>query len=304
VRVVVLGGAGGWHARDLLRAAAAAGIEAAAADFRGLAARLEPGRRGGARAPDAAGGGLDLEQAESVIVRSMPAGSLEQVIFRMDALHRLEALGVRVVNRPRALETAIDKYLCAARMEEAGLPVPPTIVCERAADARAAFDALGGDVVVKPIFGSEGRGIARLGNAADAAALFRDMEALGAVIHLQRFIAHPGGDFRLFVLGGEVLCGIRRTATETSGGWITNVARGGRAEALDAGAEVAALAVRAAAAAGAEVAGVDILPDAGGRPWLLEVNAVPGWKALAAATGVDIAREILAYLARRAPAPS
>jgi len=299
VRVAVLGGEEGWHTRDLLRAAAATGVELTAAGFQGLEARLCPaaGGRGGARARSE-GGHIDLAETRAVIVRSMPLGTLEQVIFRMDALHRLDSLGVRVLNRPRALETAIDKYLSAARMEEAGLPVPATAVSEKSREACAAFEELGGDVVVKPIFGSEGRGLRRITSPGEAACVFRELEAAGAAILLQRYIEHPSGDLRLFVLGGEVLCGIRRVATETSGGWITNIARGGRAEPLDDLSWVAPLAVRAAAAVGAEVAGVDVLPDRDGKPWLLEVNAVPGWRALSAVTGIDVAAEVIAYLLR------
>jgi ribosomal protein S6--L-glutamate ligase len=299
VRIAVLGGSSGWHVSDLLRAGREAGVELETAAFQGLEARLAaPGSgRAGVRARGERGR-IDLAEAEAVIVRSMPPGTLEQVIFRMDALHRLESLGVRVLNRPRALEAAIDKYLAAARMEEAGLPVPPAAVCERADDARAAFEELGGDVVVKPIFGSEGRGIRRIASAGAADAIFRDLEAAGSAILIQRYIDHPTGDLRLFVLGGEVLCGIRRMATEASGGWITNVARGGRAEPLAVAPGTESLAVRAAAAVGAEAAGVDILPDRDGRPWLLEVNAVPGWRALAAVTGVDVAAEVIRYLLR------
>ena len=86
----------------------------------------------------------------------MPPGSLEQVVFRMDALHRIAAAGVPVLNPPRAVEAAVDKYLTLALLEAAALPVPPTWAGQGATEALAAFDALGGDVVVKPLFGSEG----------------------------------------------------------------------------------------------------------------------------------------------------
>ena len=88
----------------------------------------------------------------------MPPGSLEQVVFRMDALHRLAAAGVPVLNPPRAVEAAVDKYLTLALLAAAGLPVPSTWTGQSAAEALAAFEELGGDVVVKPLFGSEGRG--------------------------------------------------------------------------------------------------------------------------------------------------
>ena len=97
-----------------------------------------------------------------LLVRTMPPGSLEQVVFRMDLLGRLEAAGQRVVNPAKAIEAAVDKYLTTARLQAAGLKVPRTYVCQTVDDGSAAFAALGGDVVIKPLFGAEGRGIARL----------------------------------------------------------------------------------------------------------------------------------------------
>ena len=93
--------------------------------------------------------------------RIIPAGSLEQIIFRVDALHCLEDRGIPVMNSPRALERTVDKFWTTALLEQAGLPVPETIVCERPEDAVAAFRALG-DVIVKPLFGSMGLGMVRV----------------------------------------------------------------------------------------------------------------------------------------------
>lgn len=298
MRIGLLAGNESWHAGDLRRAAAGLGMEVELVAFRALAARLNapPGAAEVAAPRLDRAGAVDLAGCDRVLVRSMPLGSLEQVVFRMDALHRLEALGVRVVNPPRALETAIDKYLCAARMAACGLPVPPVAAGERADAALAAFHDLGGDVVVKPIFGAEGLGVRRLRSAGEAEAAFRALEEAGAVILIQRFIAHPGFDYRVFTLGERVLCGMRRIAGAAEP-WITNVARGARAEPAEVTAEIGDLARRAAAAAGAEMAGVDILPGNDGKLWVLEVNACPGWKALSAATGIDVAREVLLYLA-------
>ena len=122
-------------------------------------------------------GGLNLFEADGILVRMMPPGSLEQVVFRMDALHGLEAAGVRVLNPPRAIEAAVDKYLATAKLARAGMPVPPTWCGENAEAALIAFDALGGDVVIKPLFGSEGRGMIR---ATDRETAWRVVHALRA----------------------------------------------------------------------------------------------------------------------------
>jgi ribosomal protein S6--L-glutamate ligase len=280
MHLAFLAGGDGWHVRDLHRAAAAHGHRADTLDFRRVAAGVaaEPGLLAG---------------YDAVLVRTMPPGSLEQVVFRMDVLHRLAARGVAVVNPPAALEACIDKYLASARLEAAGLPVPPTVVCQHTDEAMTAFAELGGDVIVKPLFGSEGRGMLRVADPDLAWRTFRTLERLQSVIYLQKVIAHPGWDLRVFVLGGRVLTAMRRRA---NGGWRTNVAQGGRGEPVSLTAAEERLALDAAGAVGAPVAGVDLLPGPDGRWYVLEVNAVPGWRALAPVTGVDVAAEILHFL--------
>ena len=276
----------GWHVQDLRRAAESSGVPFHAVPF----ARVT-GVAGGPCGGRVMAGGIDLGDAAGVLVRMMPPGTLEQVVFRMDALHRLAAAGVPVLNPPAAVEAAVDKYLATARIAAADLPVPPTWAGERAEDALAAFEALGGDVVVKPLFGSEGRGLVRVTDPELARRVFHALERIGAVLYLQRFVRHPGHDLRAFVLGGRVLGAIRRHAPP--GDWRTNVAVGGRAEAVTLDPAAERLALRAARAVGAPMAGVDLLPDADGKLLVIEVNAVPGWRALAAATGVDVAAAIL-----------
>ncbi len=118
---------------------------------------------------------------------------------------------------------------------------------------------------------------------------FRMLEQLGAVIYLQEFIEHEGYDLRLLVVGENTLAMRRRNPHD----WRTNISRGATAEAFTPEPELIALARRAAAAIGAPVAGVDILPGRDGAHYLIEVNAVPGWQALARATGQDVARLVL-----------
>jgi ribosomal protein S6--L-glutamate ligase len=242
----------------------------------------------------AAGSAADpLAAYDAILVRTMPPGSLEQVVFRMDVLHRLQTRGVAVLNPPAAIETCVDKYLTTARLAAASLPVPPTVVCQHAEAALEAFESLGRDVVVKPLFGSEGRGMMRIADADLAWRTFNTLERLQCVLYLQQFIPHPGWDLRVFVLSGQVLAAMRRWARN---GWRTNVAQGGKAETVRLTPEDAQLALDAAAAVGTPLAGVDLLPGPKGERYVLEVNAVPGWRALAPVTGVDVALEILRFL--------
>jgi RimK family alpha-L-glutamate ligase len=279
----------GWHVQDLLRASKLVGVKLDAIPFPKVVGRL------GGEVARIEAGGVDLGSVDGVLVRMMPPGSLEQVIFRMDALHRLEARAIPVLNPPRAVEAAVDKYLALAMLQAGGLPVPNTWVGESAAEALMAFETLGGDVVVKPLFGSEGRGLVRVSDPELALRTFRTLERLGCVLYVQGHVKNPGYDIRAFVLGGRVLGAIRRFASD--GEWRTNVAVGGRPEAYRLEPVVERLALRSAKAVGAVMAGVDLLPDLENGGWtVLEVNAVPGWKALASKTGVDVAAAILTHL--------
>jgi ribosomal protein S6--L-glutamate ligase len=280
MRFAILSGGTGWHVRDLTRAARVAGHESANIDFRSISASLGTSEN-------------IFKDLDGVVVRTMPSGSLEQVVFRMDVLHGLSSAGIPVVNAPRALETCVDKYLAGQRLLAASLPVPPTIVTQNAEDAMKAFAALGGDVVVKPIFGSEGRGMVRVSDPDLAWRTFHLLERLGSVLYLQKFIPHPGWDIRAFILDGRVLGAMRR---RSGGAWRTNIAQGGTPERCTLNTEEEQLAVRAAAAVGAVVAGVDLLSDNRGHWYIPEVNAVPGWRSLAAVTEIDVAAAIIQFM--------
>lgn len=298
MRIEVLAEKPSWHVDDLARAAAERGHTLSRCSWLALCASV------GSSQPVVRSDAAILTQTDAIIVRTMPVGRLEQVVFRMDTLHRLERAGVCVLNPPRAMEIAIDKYLALSLLHEAALPVPETIVCQRCVDALAAFEQLGSDIVLKPIFGSEGFGLTRITDRDLAARAFTQLERMGSVIYVQRFIPtsegdDPGGtDLRLFVIGDRVVAAMRRHSSD----WRANVARGAKAEAFDADESLQTLAVKAAAACHTPVAGVDILVDAAGKPWLLEVNASPGWKAIAKATGVDIAEHIVSHIESRVQA--
>src|SRR5581483_1890667 len=96
--------------------------------------------------------------------------------------------------------------------------------------------------------------------------VFRTLERTGAVMYLQQFVRHPGWDLRAFVVGGRVLAAMRRHAKDD---WRTNVAQGGRAEPCRLSADEEDRALGAAAAVGAPVAGVDLLPGPGGETYVI-----------------------------------
>jgi RimK family alpha-L-glutamate ligase len=284
LRVAVVGSTGGWHARGIAQAFAARGH---ACDFVAVTRMVGSTDPVGVRSREAVLDGYDV-----VVVRGVPRGSLEQVVFRVDALHVLAAGGVRVVNSPVAIERTVDKFLASALLARAGVPTPRTVACERAEDAAAAFAQLGGDVIVKPLFGSMGFGMARLEDPDVADRVFRALEIERAVYYLQETLAHDGEDVRAFVVGGRVLGAIARVGD----GWRANLARGAQARAARLTAEQERLCLRAAEVVGTDYAGVDLLRAADGRDHVLEVNGIPGWQGFERATGVDAAAALAGHV--------
>ena len=204
------------------------------------------------------------------------------------------------MNSPRAIERAVDKFYTTALLQDAGLPTPETVVCERLADAMEAVRAMlpGGDVILKPLFGSMGHGLVRFSDPDTAFRVLRSLEGIRAVFYLQRAVDHGGRDIRAFVVGGRVIGAIEREAPD--GDWRTNVARGGSATSFTLPPEWERLAIRAAEAIGGDYAGVDLLPSRDGSVFVLEVNAIPGWQGLQRATGLDVAGAIVAHLEQKA----
>jgi len=284
MRLVILASESGWHTDELLRAAREAGADPVLLPWEGNLGRM------GCQ-PGVSNTGQALERPAAILPRIIPGGSLEQIIYRVNTLHRLEEDGVRVMNSARAIERTVDKAWTSATLERAGLPTPETVACERPEDAFAAFRRMG-DVVVKPLFGSMGLGISRVSDEDMAWRVFRTIETISGIYYLQRFVPHGGRDLRAFVVGGRVLGAIARTAA----GWRTNFSRGGAVQQVMLTAEQEEFAVRAARAVEAEYAGVDLLPAEDGTTFVLEVNGIPGWEGLQQATGIDVAAAVVRQL--------
>src|SRR5262245_13738649 len=283
----------GWHADELCRALTERGHTGRVLPYEGLIASL-------GAASSLSNGPTALLDADAVLARFIPGGSLEQLIYRLDALHWIEEHGVPVMNPPRAIERSVDKFYTDARLREAGVPTPDTVVCERIDDAMPAIramlertppDGCEGAVVIKPIFGSMGHGIVRVMDPDVAFRVLQSLDRIRAVFYIQRAVDSAGRDVRVFVVGGRVIGAIERRAS--GGDWRTNVSRGGSARAFDVPDAWATLARRAAAAIGADYAGVDLLPSRDGGVFVLEVNGIPGWQGLQRATGIDVAGTVV-----------
>lgn len=291
MHAVILSARAGWQTAELRRAFEARGCRADVRRYEDLTAAIGPS----AGRSRLASGDRSLLDADAVLARIIPNGSLEQIIFRVDALHWLERRGVIVMNSPRAIERSVDKFYTTALLHEAGLPVPETVVCEGADEAFAAIRRMG-DAVIKPIFGSMGRGMVRVADPDVAFRVVRTLARVHSVLYVQQAVP-ASRDIRVFVVGGRVLGAIERRAP--AGDWRTNVSRGGSAAVFELPPAWADLARRAAAVVCADYAGVDLLPAADGFVTVLEVNAIPGWQGFQEATGIDVAGALADHVMTR-----
>ncbi len=285
MKIGILGRHRSWYVTALQNALGRRGVKAPCFPVTHLTARL-------AGTPRLAVSSEPLDSYDILLVRAIPGGSLEQIIYRMDALHRLENAGVRIVNSPLTIERSVDKYYTLTLMEDAGLPTPRTIVTERFDDALAAFHELGGDVVVKPLFGAEGRGMVRVADGDSAFRVFKALELGNYVYYVQQYVPHNCEDIRVFVIGGQVAAAMLRRGND----WKTNIANGAAAVPIALDDTLREMSIQAAGLLDAVYAGVDILPIEGGGYTLIEVNGIPGWRGLKSATGVDVAELLVDHL--------
>jgi RimK family alpha-L-glutamate ligase len=236
--------------------------------------------------------GFAGELPAAAIVRGIPAGSFEQVTLRLGVLHALRALDVMVWNDARAVECCVDKSMATWLIAKAGLATPATFTAQSREEAEAvtARECAGGEaLVLKPLFGAQGRGLRLIRSASDLAA----EEEVGALYYLQRFVEPAGAhwqDYRLFVCGGKTVAGMMRIGAS----WITNVKQGGQPQPAVLTADLIEAAERATRAVGADYAGVDLIRGRDGTLYVLEVNSMPAWSGLETANPGLCVAEVLA----------
>jgi tetrahydromethanopterin:alpha-L-glutamate ligase len=269
-----------WHARELIAALQIRGMETV------------PVRLTQCGFSTQSGTGLYIDGfnntlPDAVIVRTISGGTFEAVTQRLGVLHALRELGVPVWNDARAIERCVDKSMTSFLLSRAGIATPATWTTESYEEARAIVrrEATDGPLVLKPLFGSQGRGLMLIRTAED---LPLTEQTAGRVFYLQRFIGVERGgyhDFRVLVVQGRVVAAMQRHSSH----WVTNIKRGGRPVAVAVNDELKTLALHAAAAVGAAFVGVDIIYGADQRPNVLEVNSMPAWSGLQKVSKVNIA---------------
>ena len=239
--------------------------------------------------------GVDLlKDLSGILVRPIGRGSLEEVIFQVNILHRLSGNGMVIVNSPKAIEIAVDKYYTLSLLKANNIPVPDSVVTENLREALRGFKRLKEEVVVKPLFGSRGIGISYFNDKDTVERILRTLDFHRHVLYLQRYIPHGKSDLRIFIVGNEVAASMKRVSDT----WKNNISQGAKPVAIKVSGEIEDLAFRAVRALGCEIAGVDIIEAADG-PMVLEVNSQPGWRGIQQVSKVNIAEKIADYLIQK-----
>jgi len=289
--IVIFNDTHGWHSRQLVDALARYDIKCTLADLADCTIDLDTPN--GLVIP-----GLNGTLPDGVIVRGIAPGTLEQITLRMDILHTLAELNVPVLNTAKAIEHTVDKARTSLRLHLAGINTPKTWACENNSKARSIAEkqfTQGHTLVLKPLFGCQGKGIEKITTLAE----FEQQTPVGDAFYLQQyiepFIPNQWQDWRLMVIDGQVIAAMSRHSKH----WITNFAQGADCLATTINDDMTALAINATRAVDAAYAGVDIIRTQDGDYTVLEVNSVPAWKGLHQATGIHIADQLAQAIVRR-----
>jgi tetrahydromethanopterin:alpha-L-glutamate ligase len=240
--------------------------------------------------------GFGRELPAAALIRGIAGGSFEQVTKRLTVLHALRDLGVPVYNDARAIERSVDKAMTSLRLRAAGVVSPPTWATESQAVAQRIVmreSAQGHALVLKPLFGSQGKGLQRVGLVEGRHVPLPQLgRSFGGLAYLQRFVEpplKPGFDWRVLVIGGRARAAMRRVSAH----WLHNLAQGARPLPAALTPALADAAERAAQALDMDYAGVDLMPDSRGDVVVIEVNGVAAWQGLQRVTPFNIARALV-----------
>lgn len=273
-------GRGEWHARRIVRSLQAQGARVTISSLPHCA--FDTGLKSGIDIP-----GFKGKLPDGIFVRSISAGTLEQITFRLGLLHALRESGVRVWNDARVIERCVDKSQTTFLLHKNGIPTPRTRVCEGRSHAEDYTEGLARPLVMKPLFGSQGKGIGQITTQAELPAA----EAVDSIYYMQDFVVPADDvfeDWRVLATRHRIVASMTRRGKT----WVTNIHQGAAARTHSPDAEMAAISMAAMRAIDADYAGIDLIRTAKGELQVLEVNSNPAWRGLQSVADVNIAEAI------------
>lgn len=281
MRIPIFTDEAGWQGAQLKQAFAAHGIETVFVSLQECVINLAQST------PNIQIPGFDA-LPKAAFVRGVAGGTMQQVITRLNVLHMLTYQGVRIYNQAKAIERTVDKAMTSFLLRSHDVATPATWACESRmpiASIRQYAYQQGWQLVLKPLFGSQGQGVRKL--LPDEPLPVPMQQHVDGVYYLQQFIktAATPHDYRVFVVGNRVIAAMKRTGES----WVNNVAAGGHCEAFQPPPAMQAIALSAARAVAIDYCGVDIIQAANGDYYVLEVNSIPAWRGLQSVTDGNIA---------------
>lgn len=216
--------------------------------------------------------------------------------YGLAVVHHFEMAGTAVVNRSQAIARARDKLRSLQLMMRHNVDIPRTVFARSPKHMDRMVKAVGGTpCIVKLVEGTQGVGVMIAESRESLEAMLETFYSLGQHIIIQEFIKESKGrDVRAFVIGNRVVGAMRREARV--GEFRSNIHRGGTGRPIDLPPEYERAALLATRIMGLQIAGVDMLESHEG-PKLMEVNSSPGFEGLEKATGLDMASEVVDYVA-------
>jgi ribosomal protein S6--L-glutamate ligase len=262
---------------------------------------------------------LKAKGAEPIYVRTpevhlMLEGPQVDAIYERQSLSRLDSviprigrsltqLGIMILKHfelmklPSTLSmngllTARNKYLALQALHGAGVKIPESVLIASRNKSEEPTEYLSPPLVMKLLSGTQGIGVMRVRDAKEAGPIIDTLSELDQMICLQKFLPNPGEDIRVFVIDGKIIGAMKRKAAAHE--WRSNIHIGGRGIPHKPSKAEAETSVKAAEAVGVEIAGVDLI-SVDEEPYVIEVNASPGFRGLLGATGINAAEEIAKY---------
>lgn len=239
--------------------------------------------------------GRKLETGDAII----PRIGASITFYATAVLRQFEMIGMYPLNESVAISRSRDKLRSMQLLSRKGIGVPVTGIAHSPDDTYDLLDLVGRPpFVIKLTEGTQGKGVVLAETRKAAESVIDAFRGLDAHFLLQEFIREAqGADVRCFVIGNRVVASMKRQAKD--GEFRSNIHRGGQASSIRITPEERSTAVRAARIMGLNVAGVDLLRSNHG-PVVMEVNSSPGLEGIEAATGKDVAGQILAFVEKHA----
>lgn len=241
--------------------------------------------------PDLAGE-LDISMLDVVLPRQ--GATVNDSSLKL--VPHLHHMGVPLVNKLDAIRLAKDQFLTLQALSAFDIPIPDTGLVNSCEGFRSVLHRLGGyPVVLKQVSGRVGQGIFLVKNDQKARLILHNSLETGKGMLVQKFIPPEDRfDIRVFVIGGKVAGAMK--LKPKPGDFRSNFHLTHKSWPVDLLPEWEEMALKAVDALGLEIAGVDLIVDGKGVARIIEMNYSPGFSGLEAATGLDIAGQIIDYV--------